>query len=54
MSVKKAVNRPRKEKGPKLEIRKLIKKLGISGNIQISRRKTWFSEAMEKLDKETK
>jgi hypothetical protein len=42
----KKVIKPRKVKGePKKE---------ISGKIQITRRKTWFSDAMEKLDKEKK
>lgn len=42
----------RPTKGPKLEVKKLIKQLGIKGDIQISRRKTWFSEAMDKLEKD--
>lgn len=54
MSVKKAVTRLKKDKSPKLEVTKLMKKLGIKGDIQISRRKTWFSDAMDNLDKENK
>jgi hypothetical protein len=52
MTVKKSVNGPKKS--PSLEVKKLIKKLGIKGNIQITRRKTWFSDAMSELDKKDK
>lgn len=48
MSVRKAKKKP--TKGPKLE--ELQKKLDkVKGNIQISRRNTWFSEALSNLDK---
>jgi hypothetical protein len=48
MSVRKAKKKP--IKGPKLE--ELQKKLDkVKGNIQISRRNTWFSDALTNLDK---
>lgn len=40
-------------KGPKVE--ELQKKLNkVKGNIHVTRRKTWFSEAMDNLEKESK
>lgn len=52
MSVKKGT-KPRLIKNPKLE--ELQKKLDkVKGDIHISKRKTWFSEAMENLDKQEK
>lgn len=33
------------------KIRKLAKKLNVKGNIDISTRETWFSRAMDTLEK---
>lgn len=43
-----------KYKGKPYKVKELAKKLNITSNIQISRRKTWFSEAMSELDKKGK
>lgn len=51
MTVKKAKKGPRK--GPRLE--ELQKKLNkVKGDIHISRRKTWFSDALSNLDSKDK
>lgn len=51
MTVKKAKRNP--AKGPRVEeLKKQFSKL--KGDIHISKRKTWFSEALDKLDKKDK
>lgn len=54
MSVKKAEDRGIKYKGKSQKVRELVKKLNLNSNIQISRRNTWFSEALSNLDKKDK
>jgi len=43
--------RPKKIKGPRVdELKKKLEK--IKGNFSVSRRKTWFSEAMDNLQED--
>ena len=52
--VKKEVDKGIKYKGKSHKVRQLVKKLNLNSDIQISRRKTWFSDAMDNLDKKDK
>lgn len=49
--ISKSLDKPRKIKAPGLEVRQLIKKHNIKGEVDIVTEKNWFSEAMENLDK---
>lgn len=51
MTVKKQVDKPIKFKGKSYTARELSKKLNVKGKVDISRKKTWFSDIMNDLDK---
>ncbi len=54
MLKKKFLKRPKVMKGPRLDLKDLAKKLKGSKDFHVSFRKTWFTTAMENLEKENK
>ncbi len=51
---KKTVDKPLKHKGKSYTVKELARELNVGGKIEITTKKSWFSEAMDELDKEEK
>lgn len=53
-TIKKALDKALQYKGKSYTVQELAKKLRLSGNVEIKRGKSWFSDIMEDLDKKDK
>ena len=54
MTVKRAVDKPIKHRGKGYKVKELIKELNIKGDLDIVSEKSWFSDAMNELEKQEK
>lgn len=51
---KKTVDKPLKFKGKSYTVKELARELNVGGKIEITTKKSWFSDAMDELDKKDK